>query len=56
MTAVRVETAAEVMTVTLTDVENRNALGASVVNGLYDRQERRRRADELLERVGLDSS
>ena len=27
-----------------------------VVNGLYDRKERRRRADELLERVGLDPS
>ena len=26
------------------------------VNGLYDRRERRRRADELLERVGLDPS
>ena len=36
MTAVRVETAAGVMTVTLVDVENRNALGAALVQGLYD--------------------
>jgi methylglutaconyl-CoA hydratase len=36
MTAVRVETATEVMTVTLTDVENRNALGADLLQGLYD--------------------
>ncbi len=36
MSAVRVATAAGVMTVTLADVENRNALGAALVQGLYD--------------------
>ena len=36
MTAVRVETEAGVMTVTLADVENRNALGAALLQGLYD--------------------
>ena len=36
MTAVRVETEAGVMTVTLVDVENRNALGAALLQGLYD--------------------
>jgi methylglutaconyl-CoA hydratase len=36
MTAVRVETEAGVMTVTLTDVENRNALGAALLQGLHD--------------------
>jgi len=36
MSEVRVETAAGVMTVTLTDVENRNALGGALVQGLYD--------------------
>ena len=35
MTAVRVETEAGVMTVTLADVENRNALGAALLQGLY---------------------
>ena len=35
MTAVRVETEAGVMTVTLADVENRNALGADLMQGLY---------------------
>jgi methylglutaconyl-CoA hydratase len=36
MTAVRVETEAGVMTVTLADVENRNALGAALLRGLHD--------------------
>ncbi len=36
MTAVRVETEAGVMTVTLADVENHNALGAALLQGLYD--------------------
>jgi methylglutaconyl-CoA hydratase len=36
MSAVRVETAASVMTVTLADVDNRNALGAALVQGLRD--------------------
>ncbi len=36
MGEVRVETADGILTVTLADVENRNALGASVVNGLHD--------------------
>jgi methylglutaconyl-CoA hydratase len=36
MTAVRVETDTGVMTVTLVDVENRNALGGALVQGLYD--------------------
>ncbi|MEE2674443.1 MAG: enoyl-CoA hydratase-related protein [Myxococcota bacterium] len=36
MTAVRVETKAGVMTVTLADVANRNALGAALLQGLYD--------------------
>ena len=36
MTAVRVETDAGVMTVTLADVENRNALGAALLQGLHD--------------------
>ncbi|MFP6627402.1 MAG: enoyl-CoA hydratase-related protein [Myxococcota bacterium] len=36
MTAVRVETEAGVMTVTLADVQNRNALGAALLQGLYD--------------------
>jgi methylglutaconyl-CoA hydratase len=36
MSAVRVETAAGVMTVTLADVDNRNALGAALVQGLRD--------------------
>ncbi len=35
MTAVRVETEAGVMTVTLADVANRNALGADLLQGLY---------------------
>ncbi len=35
MTAVRVETEAGVMTVTLADVENRNALGADLLQGLH---------------------
>ena len=36
MGEVRVETANGILTVTLADVENRNALGATVVNGLHD--------------------
>ncbi|MEE2664354.1 MAG: enoyl-CoA hydratase-related protein [Myxococcota bacterium] len=36
MGEVRVETDGGVLTVTLADVENRNALGAVVVNGLHD--------------------
>ena len=36
MSAVRVEIGAGVMTVTLADVENRNALGAALVQGLHD--------------------
>lgn len=36
MSELRVETAAGVTTVTLTDVENRNALGGALVQGLYD--------------------
>ena len=36
MSEVRVETSRGVMTVTLADVANRNALGATVVNGLHD--------------------
>ena len=36
MSEVRVETAGGVMTVTLTDVDNRNALGAALLEGLHD--------------------
>jgi methylglutaconyl-CoA hydratase len=36
MSEVKVETVGGVMTVTLADVENRNALGAGLVQGLYD--------------------
>ncbi len=36
MGEVRLETAGGILTVTLADVENRNALGATVVNGLHD--------------------
>ena len=36
MGEVRLETADGILTVTLADVENRNALGALVVNGLHD--------------------
>jgi len=36
MGEVRVESADGILTVTLADVENRNALGAVVVNGLHD--------------------
>ncbi len=36
MSAVEVETARGVMTVTLVDLENRNALGAALVQGLFD--------------------
>ncbi len=36
MDPVRVATAGGVMTVTLADVENRNALGAAVLNGLHE--------------------
>lgn len=36
MGEVRLETANGVLTITLADVENRNALGAMVVNGLHD--------------------
>lgn len=40
MGEVRSETEGGVLTVTLADVENRNALGATVVNGLHDALER----------------
>jgi len=40
MGEVRVEAADGILTVTLADVESRNALGATVVNGLYDALER----------------
>ena len=36
MSAVKVEAAKGVLTVTLADVENRNALGAGLLNGLHD--------------------
>jgi len=36
MGEVRLETAGDILTVTLADVENRNALSAIVVNGLHD--------------------
>jgi methylglutaconyl-CoA hydratase len=36
MGEVRIETADGILTVTLADVDNRNALGAAVVNGLHD--------------------
>ncbi len=36
MGEVRLESADGILTVTLADVENRNALGAMVVNGLHD--------------------
>lgn len=36
MSVVRVETQGGVMTVTLADVENRNALGAALVQGIHD--------------------
>lgn len=36
MGEVRLETADGILTVTLADLENRNALGASVLNGLHD--------------------
>jgi methylglutaconyl-CoA hydratase len=36
MSEVRIEVAGGVLTVTLADVENRNALGAGIVNGLHD--------------------
>ena len=36
MSEVRVETTDRIMTVTLADVDNRNALGAAVVNGMHD--------------------
>ena len=36
MGAVRLETGDGILTVTLADVENRNALGAAVLNGLHD--------------------
>ena len=36
MSEVRIEVSAGVLTVTLADVENRNALGAGIVNGLHD--------------------
>ncbi|MBW2288874.1 MAG: enoyl-CoA hydratase/isomerase family protein [Deltaproteobacteria bacterium] len=36
MSEVRTEIAGGVLTVTLADVENRNALGAGIVNGLHD--------------------
>ena len=36
MGEVRIETADGILTVTLADVENRDALGAEVLNGLHD--------------------
>jgi methylglutaconyl-CoA hydratase len=36
MGEVRIDSAGGVLTITLADIENRNALGATVVNGLYD--------------------
>ncbi len=36
MSKVRIETSDGILTVTLADTENRNALGAAVVNGLHD--------------------
>ena len=36
MREVRVETAGGILTVTLADVGNRNALGAAILNGLHD--------------------
>jgi methylglutaconyl-CoA hydratase len=36
MSEVRIEVAGGILTVTLADVENRNALGAGIVNGLHD--------------------
>ncbi len=36
MSEVRIELADGILTVTLADVENRNALGAGIVNGLHD--------------------
>jgi methylglutaconyl-CoA hydratase len=36
MSEVRIETDRGILTVTLADVENRNALGAGIVNGLHD--------------------
>ena len=36
MGEVRIETADGILTVTLADVENRDALGAAVLNGLHD--------------------
>lgn len=47
MGEVRVEAAEGVLTVTLADVENRNALGATVVNGLYDAIARANDAPEI---------
>ncbi|MCH2187924.1 enoyl-CoA hydratase-related protein, partial [Myxococcota bacterium] len=35
MSEVRVENARGIMTITLADVENRNALGAGLINGLH---------------------
>jgi len=36
MSEVRIESAGGVLTVTLADVDNRNALGAAVINGIHD--------------------
>ena len=46
MSEVRIEQAEGVLTVTLADVENRNALGAGILNGLHD----------AIERAGSDPS
>ena len=40
MSEVRIEAANQILTITLTDVENRNALSAGVINGLHDALER----------------
>jgi len=47
MGEVRLETADGILTVTLADVENRNALGALVVNGLHDALNQANAADEI---------
>jgi enoyl-CoA hydratase/carnithine racemase len=47
MSEVRVEVARGVMTATLADVENRNALGPALVQGLYDAIERANADDAI---------
>jgi len=47
MSEVRVEVGRGVMTATLADVENRNALGAGLVQGLYDAIERANADDTI---------